>query len=164
MQIVTEDKLTKQYTIDTNEYVFDDDAKFAFDSYYALLLPRYKSLILGQENLLRIINIMEMVSFENEFSSQNGTSLSQKYASNDDGNLNANLYLNYLDKQVDDLSITGSNSISAVYKNNILIDLLEKDEYVAYNNGVLSSREYNTISSSFKDRFVQIIKPNIPKN
>ena len=44
------------------------------------------------------------------------------------------------------------------------IFVLEKDEYVAYNNGVLSSREYNTISSSFKDRFVQIIKPNIPKN
>lgn len=163
LYIVTENRLTNNIDVQTENYIFDDDARFAFESYYALLLPHYRALMLGTEHLKKIISIMETMSFENEYTSQDGTTLSQKYASSGEGNLNANIYINFLNQQREQLTYTGSNSISAIYKNNILIDYLEKFESVAYEGDHLSTRQYNTITSSFKDRFVQIIKPNLPK-
>lgn len=164
LYIVEEDKLTNSYFTNVKKYVFNDEADFAFDSYYALLLPRFKSAILGTDSLHKIISIMETISFENEYSSEKGTSLSQKYASSKEGSLNANLYLNFsVENQENSTSYSGSNSISAIYTNNILIDYLEKFEYISYENNILSSRQYSTISSSFKDRFVQILKPNLTK-
>jgi hypothetical protein len=161
LYIVQEDKMLNNTSVEINKYVFADEAAFAFESYYSLNVPHFLNDMLGSEALHSIIQYMETVSFENEYNSNDGITLSQKYSSSSEGNLTANLYLNAIDHSSENSSYSFSHSISAIYKQNLLVDYIGKRDLVTYENNLLVSREYFTASSTLKDKYVQIITPRI---